>query len=168
MKQLNEAVIKLINQDVIAGKKLIENELYQRLGTILEEKLMNYAPTIFEKKGKDLTGDGKVDSADWKKARDMAIKKKMQKESVDMIAEDNGDEEDDDDVLSEEYENIVDDLQRLVESIEEENGEELTESEIQELAEMLLEEYESDDEEDEDEEDEDFEEDSYEDEDEDE
>jgi hypothetical protein len=167
MKQLNEAVIKLINQDVVSGKKLIENELYQRLGSILEEKLVGYAPTIFEKKGKDLTGDGKVDSADWKEARNQAIKKKMQKESAEMISEEDGDE--DEDILSEEYENMVDDLQRLIESIEEENGEELTEAEIQELAEMLLEEYESEnEEEDEDEEDqdeeEDFEEDSDEDE----
>jgi hypothetical protein len=167
MNQLNEAVIKLINQDVVAGKKLIENELYRRLGSTLEEKLMNYAPTIFEKKGKDLTGDGKVDSDDWKAARNNAIKKKMQKESAEMISEE---DDADDDILSEEYENMVDDLQALIESIEEESGEELTESEIQELATMLLEEYESDNEEeneDEDEEDsdeEDIEEDSDEDE----
>ena len=47
MKPLNEAVIHLINEDVVNAKKLIENELYIRLGTILEEKLKNYAPTIF-------------------------------------------------------------------------------------------------------------------------
>lgn len=38
---------------------------------------------ILEKKGKDLTGDGKVDSADWKQARNNAIKKAKGEKSDD-------------------------------------------------------------------------------------
>lgn len=38
------------------------------------------AQTVAEKKGKDLTGDGKIDSADYLKARDIAIKKAQGKE----------------------------------------------------------------------------------------
>ena len=38
------------------------------------------AKVVAEKKGKDLTGDGKIDSADYLKARDIAIKKAQGKE----------------------------------------------------------------------------------------
>lgn len=144
-QQLNEAVIKLINEDVVNGRKIIENELYQKLGKMLEEKLVEFAPTIFEKKHLSpkqkkiakMGGDPeKIDAEDFK-----ALRKDKMEESV----------EETENVLSEEYEQMVEDLQALVESIEQETGEELSESEIEELAEMLLEEYESDEDMDEDE-----------------
>lgn len=136
MKQLNEAVIHLINEDVVNAKKLIENELYVRLGQILEEQVKNYAPTIFEKEKlakKDYDGDDKIEtgSQEFLGSRDKAIKraKGMTVESV---------EESDDEVLEEDA--FLEELNQLVESIEEDLGEELTESEIEELANILLEE----------------------------
>lgn len=155
MENLNEAVIKLINEDVVGSKKLLEQELYNRLGIMLEEKLKDFAPTIFneaKKAAKDYDGDGKLESGtkEWEGSRDKAIKKSMaMKEN----------EELDEEVLTEDYEELVNELQSLVEEIEKETGEELNESEIEELASILLEELDPNEEETEEEDEEDFEED---------
>ena len=50
----------------------------EKLKEMVKAALMN---PIKEKKGKDLDGDGDIDSQDYLKARDIAIKKQMQKES---------------------------------------------------------------------------------------
>jgi len=158
MKPLNEAVIHLINEDVVNAKKLIENELYIRLGTILEEKLKNYAPTIFTEKmaDKDYDGDKKIETSEQEflGSRDKAIKKSMKAKSMKESIE-----ESDDDLLEEDA--FIEELQALVESIENDIGEELTESEIEELANILMEESGPDEDEEEDFE-EDFEEEDYE------
>jgi hypothetical protein len=158
MKPLNEAVIHLINEDVVNAKKLIENELYIRLGTILEEKLKNYAPTIFTEKmaAKDYDGDKKIETSEQEflGSRDNAIKKSMKAKSMKESIE-----ESEDDLLEEDA--FIEELQALVESIENDIGEELTESEIEELANILLEESDPDEDEEEDFE-EDFEEEDYE------
>ena len=137
MQNLNEAVIKLINEDVIGGKKLIENELYERLGTMLEEKLKDFAPTVFaeaESKPKpdylDLDNDGNK-------------KEPMKKAAKGRGKPMNESDEQDEDLILEEYEMLVNELEQLVEEIEQETGEELTEGEIEELADFLLEELES-------------------------
>ena len=158
MKPLNEAVIHLINEDVVNAKKLIENELYIRLGTILEEKLKNYAPTIFTEKmaAKDYDGDKKIETSEQEflGSRDKAIKKSMKAKSMKESIE-----ESEDDLLEEDA--FIEELQALVESIENDIGEELTESEIEELANILLEESDPDEDEEEDFE-EDFEEEDFE------
>jgi len=158
MKPLNEAVIHLINEDVVNAKKLIENELYVRLGHLLEEKLKNYAPTIFTEKmaAKDYDGDKKIETSEQEflGSRDKAIKKSMKAKSMKESIE-----ESEDDLLEEDA--FIEELQALVESIENDIGEELTESEIEELANILLEESDPDEDEEEDFE-EDFEEEDYE------
>ena len=158
MKPLNEAVIHLINEDVVNAKKLIENELYIRLGTLLEEKLKNYAPTIFTEKmaDKDYDGDKKIETSEQEflGSRNKAIKKSMKAKSMKESIE-----ESDDDLLEEDA--FIEELQALVESIENDIGEELTESEIEELANILMEESGPDEDEEEDFE-EDFEEEDYE------
>jgi hypothetical protein len=158
MKPLNEAVIHLINEDVVNAKKLIENELYIRLGTLLEEKLKNYAPTIFTEKmaDKDYDGDKEIETSEQEflGSRNKAIKKSMKAKSMKESIE-----ESDDDLLEEDA--FIEELQALVESIENDIGEELTESEIEELANILMEESGPDEDEEEDFE-EDFEEEDYE------
>lgn len=147
MEKLNEAVVHLINEDVVNAKKIIENELYVRLGSLLENELKNYAPTIFTEKEKlakkDYDGDGKIEtgSQEFLGSKDKAIKKSMamKAESV---------EDSDDELLEEDA--FIEELQQLVESIEEDIGEELTESEIEELANILLEESGPDEDEEED------------------
>jgi len=54
-----------------------ENEL--KIREAVKSALMN---PVSEKKGKDLTGDGKIDSNDYLAARDMAIKKTMSKKEL--------------------------------------------------------------------------------------
>jgi hypothetical protein len=54
-----------------------------------ERRKMAIAAYLNEKKGKDLTGDGKIDSADYLAARDKAIKKSIQKEDLDLGHQDN-------------------------------------------------------------------------------
>jgi hypothetical protein len=54
-----------------------------------ERRKMAIAAYLNEKKGKDLDGDGKVDSADYLAARDKAIKKSIQKEDLDLGHQDN-------------------------------------------------------------------------------
>jgi len=152
MEKLTEAVINLINEDVVKGKKLIESELYSRLGELLEEKLLDYAPGIFtegKKAKKDYDGDGKIESSteEWKGSRDRAIKKSMN-ESNSSSSE----------FISEDYEILLDEVQKIVEEIESETGDQLSESEIEEIADLVLESYEEDPDEDEEEdEDEDYE-----------
>ena len=144
MQNLNEAVIKLINEDVINGKKLIENELYNRLGVMLEEKLKEYAPGIFSEgkmASKDYDKDGEVESSseEWKGSRDKAIKKAKGEESSESEESEEYMEEstEDQDIISEEFELLASELESLVEEIEAETGEELTEQEIEEIADIL-------------------------------
>lgn len=54
-----------------------------------ERRKMAIAAYLNEKKGKDLDSDGDIDSADYLKARDIAIKKAMQKEDIDLGHQDN-------------------------------------------------------------------------------
>ena len=54
-----------------------------------ERRKMAIAAYLNEKKGKDLDGDGDIDSDDYLKARDIAIKKSMQKEDIDLGHQDN-------------------------------------------------------------------------------
>lgn len=54
-----------------------------------ERRKMAIAAYLNEKKGKDLDGDGDIDSDDYLKARDIAIKKAMQKEDLDLGHQDN-------------------------------------------------------------------------------
>ena len=123
-KQLIES---LANEDLFTAKKLIHEALTEKMGNALEEKLIDFAPTVFnegklspkQKKIAKLAGDeDEIDAPDFAALRK---KKKHVKEDVDEIQ----------DAFEAE-------LKSLVEEIEEETGEELTEEEIINIAEMLL------------------------------
>lgn len=116
--QLVEALVK---EDLFSAKKLINEALFDRMSSQLEEKLINFAPTVFnessklspkQKKIASLAGDpNKIDKEDFKALR---------KEDVDHLEE-----------------QFQEELKSLVEEIEEETGTELTEEEIMELAQDL-------------------------------
>lgn len=128
----------LVSEDLITAKKLINESLLSKLGNSLEEKLVNFAPTVFNEESHDgkkltpnqvriarLAGDKeKIDSEDFKVLRS----KKKKNESVE--SSENLEQ------IAEEFEQ---ELTSLVEEIEEELGEELSEEEIAELANDLLE-----------------------------
>jgi hypothetical protein len=133
----------LISEDLVNAKKFINNALLEKLGNSLEEKLVNFAPTVFnEEKGESekkeakkelspnqmriarMAGDkDKIDAEDFKALRRRGVKK----ESVETDQELES--------IAEEFEQ---ELASLIEEIEQELGEELTEDEIKELADDLL------------------------------
>ena len=151
MAETKDILTALLKEDLIEAKKLINDRLLEKLGNALEEKLVDFAPTVFEEakglKGKqhklDKNKNGKIDSEDFEMLR---------KEDVDI----NESEE-----LTEEdlalVESFQEELASVVESIQQETGKELTESEIEEIANEMLnmiseQEEEEDDEEEEEEE----------------
>jgi len=126
MSNSKEILNALVTEDLYTAKKLINEELVKRMGTVLEEKLVEFGPTIFNEQSKpdflDLDKDGNKNEPMKKAAKEA---KKVRKESVDSKSE----------TIAEEFEA---ELRSLVEEIEEETGEELSEEEIMELAQELL------------------------------
>jgi hypothetical protein len=126
MSNSKEILNALVTEDLYTAKKLINEELVKRMGTVLEEKLVEFGPTIFNEQSKpdflDLDKDGNKNEPMKNAAKEA---KKVRKESVDSKSE----------TIAEEFEA---ELRSLVEEIEEETGEELSEEEIMELAQELL------------------------------
>ena len=143
----NEKIVEaLVTEDLYTAKKLINETLLERMAKALEDKLIDFGPTIFNEATKpdflDLDKDGNKKEP-MKKAAKEAKKGMMESE-------------DSEEIISEQFE---EELKSLVEEIEEETGTQLSEEEIMEIAESLLEvlseEQEEDEDEDEDEEEDD-------------
>ena len=71
MTNLEKAVISILNNNLIEGKKLIESSLYEKMGQHLEQRLMEFAPTVFNEKmdpvgdeDEDVDNDGDSDDSD--------------------------------------------------------------------------------------------------------
>jgi hypothetical protein len=139
------------------AKDVLNERLYTKLGVMLEQRLEDYAPTVFmtqeeleiheaKKKMKkddkkedsedeidyeDEDNDGDIDEDDDKDGSDEYLKKRSE-----AIQQNTNEEIDsDDDLIEEEF---MTELTAIVEEIEAELGEELTEEEIAEIAEELL------------------------------
>lgn len=116
-KQIVEA---LVTEDLFTAKKLINKSLMEKMSVALEEKLIDFAPTVFNesshntKKTKKMEKNGKHeehgDTGDFKK------KHKLKE--------------------SEEY--FQEELRSLIEEIEAETGEPLSEEEVVGIANDLL------------------------------
>jgi hypothetical protein len=143
MSNSREILNALIQEDIVSAKKLINESLFSKLGNALEEKLSEYGPSVFneayklkgknnkveaDKKGKSKKGS-KPDFLDLDKDgnRKESMKKaaKEVKEDIEMS----------DDMLLEEFQN---EIAQIVQEIEEETGEQLTEKEIEQIAEEYL------------------------------
>lgn len=114
-KQIIESLVK---NDLYEAQKLIKEDLVKRMGNALEEKLVEYAPTIFNESKKGSKPDFLDLDKDGDKKEPM---KKAAKEAK-----------------NESFESFENELKSLVEEIEQETGEELTEEEIMELANELF------------------------------
>jgi hypothetical protein len=159
MSNFSDIIPLILDNKMNQAKSLLEQRMYSKLGVVLENKLEEYAPTIFiteeeralyeeeMKKKPDEDGDGVPDWADKYPGKD--DKEEEADDSEDEDEEDDEDkkkskkkskkdDEEDDEDMNEEYELFIEELTQLVEDIEEELGEELTEEEIQELADELL------------------------------
>lgn len=116
-KQIVDA---LVTEDIFTAKKLINKSLMEKMNNALEEKLINYAPTVFnesshlspkQKKIARMGGDPeKIDAEDFKKLRKL-------KESEELFEAE---------------------LKSLVEEIEQEIGQSLSEEEVVSIANDLL------------------------------
>ena len=145
MTNLEQAVHHILNNNLIEGKKIIHSALYEKMGKLLEEKLIQFAPTVFneELKGKqhklDADGDGKLEGSDFAALR----KKKKHKKKMNEEDEKDEDEEEDEEDMNESLteEEMQELLSQLIEEIEEEAGQELTEQEIQQVVEKFLQEF---------------------------
>ena len=135
----------LLSEDLVTAKNLINKSLLEKLSNSLEEKLVDFAPTVFSEEKKltpkqeriaRLAGNKeKIDAEDFK-----TLRSRKKNESVEADKELES--------IAEEFEQ---ELASLIEEIEEELGEELTEEEITELANDLLDSLNESDKEDEDE-----------------
>lgn len=170
MSNSKQIIDALIQEDLYTAKKLINEDLVARMGDALENKLVDFGPTLFGEGAKpdflDLDGDGNKTESMKQAAKG---KKKKIKEDKHEGDEDDDDGDDDDkkkkkkfnffkkkmkktneDVESEE-DRFEAELKSLVEEIEEETGEELSEEEITDIGNMLLDMINEDDSDDEDE-----------------
>lgn len=175
MSNSKQIIDALIQEDLYTAKKLISEDLVARMGNALENKLVDFGPTLFGEGAKpdflDLDGDGnKTESM---KQAANGKKKKMKKTNEDKHEGDEDDDDGDDDdkkkkkkfnffkkkmkKTNEDVESEEDrfeaELKSLVEEIEEETGEELSEEEITDIGNMLLDMINEDDSADEDDED---------------
>lgn len=168
MRDLKEAINHILDEELVKAKELIHTNLYAKMGALLEETLLEYAPTVLDektlspkqKKIAARAGDPtEIDAADLADLRGERVnekycedgdcedeessKKKMKKkdDEEDDEEEDEDEEEDKDDKeMNEAFETFTTYISELVEQIEEETGEELSEEEILQLADIVLDE----------------------------
>ena len=155
MTNLEKAVVGILNNNLVEGKKLIESSLYQKMGEHLEKKLMEFAPSVFNEKmdpvgdeDEDVDNDGDSDESDdyLKNRREKisaAMKEEKEEEEEEEEDEDEEDEEEEEEEEEEMKESLSDQelqemLSELIEQIEKESGYELTEEEIQQVVEAFL------------------------------
>jgi hypothetical protein len=150
MANSKDILSSLIKEDLIQAKNLINEALLEKLGNALEQKLIDFAPTVFaesqashgglkgNQKKLDKNKNGKLDKEDFKMLR---------KEDIEFL-DDSITEEDL--ALAEAFQN---EIALLVQEIQEESGQQLSEEEIEQLANEYLDILSEEKEEDEDEED---------------
>lgn len=153
MTNLEIAVQHILNNNLLEGKKIIHSSLYEKMGKLLEEKLVEFAPTIFneELKGKqhkiDANKNGKIDSEDFPLLR----KKKMNEEEEGEEDEDEEEEDEDEkemkEAKKEEDEEEEDEDEEEEDEDEEDEDEKnesynLSEEEMQEILAQMIEEIE--------------------------
>jgi len=133
MSKSKDILAALLKEDLLEAKKLINESLLEKLGNALEQKLVDFAPTVFEsqasseglkgnQKKLDANKNGKIDGQDFK------LLKKKKKANEDVETEDMN-------ALVEEFES---ELATIVQEIQEETGQELSEEEIMQLADDYL------------------------------
>lgn len=158
MNNFSDLIPLIMENKLSQAKDILNERLYTKLGVMLEQRLEDYAPTVFmtqeeleiheaKKKMKkeddkeedsedeidyeDEDNDGDIDEDGDKDDSDEYLKNRSEK-----IKQNTNEEIDsDDDLIEEEF---MTELTAIVEEIEAELGEELTEEEIAEIAEELL------------------------------
>ena len=157
MNNFSDLIPLIMENKLSQAKDALNERLYTKLGVMLEQRLEDYAPTVFmtqeeleihEAKKKMKKDDKKEDSedeidyededndGDIDEDGDEDDSDKFLKNRSEAIQQNTNEEIDsDDDLIEEEF---MTELTAIVEEIEAELGEELTEEEIAEIAEELL------------------------------
>ena len=150
MSNSNDILKALLKEDLVSAKELINKSLLEKLGNSLEEKLVDFAPSVFNEEKKK--GEKKLSPNQERIAQLAGNKNKNDAEDFKVLRNSKKNEslgqDEEMETIAEEFE---EELASLVEEIEEELGEELTEEEITELANDLLNSLNESDKEDEDE-----------------
>lgn len=152
MQNIKEAINNILDEELVKAKEIIHANLYAKMGALLEQSLLEYAPTVL--------GDNNMEYSDEEDLGDVHeekncedgdcgdedtgySKKKMKSDKEDdkkKKEKKKDDEEDDEDEkeMNEAFETFTSYLSDLIEEIEQETGEELTEEEILKLADMVM------------------------------
>lgn len=149
MSKIKNIITNIQEDNLVDAKNLIKAELLSRVGSMLEEAIENVAPSMISEKSDK---DDKDDKPKMFKKKKDDNQEKMIKDSYEQeeVIDPRSRQEDEDDFdHSDDFEAFVDQIQEIVQEIEDETGEELTEEEIiqlgQEYLNMLSEELDSDD-----------------------
>lgn len=149
MSKIKNIINNIQEDNLVDAKNLIKAELLFRVGSMLEEAIENVAPSMISEKADEKEDNKKkfIPSTKAKTEKEKMIKDSYEQEEV--IDPRSRQEDEDDFDHSDDFEAFVDQIQEIVQEIEDETGEELTEEEIiqlgQEYLNMLSEELDSDD-----------------------
>jgi len=152
MQDLKEAINNILDEELVKAKEIIHANLYAKMGALLEQTLLEYAPTVLEDEPMEYSDEEDLgDVHEEKNCEDGDCgdedtgysKKKMKSDKKDEEdkkekEDDKEDEDEDEKEMNEAFETFTAYLSELVEEIEEETGEELTEEEIIQLADMVM------------------------------
>lgn len=145
MSNIKSIIENIQEEDLVNAKGLIKQELLNRLGNLLESAIEDIAPSMISEEEKEQEPKKKSSSVfvtrrkqnededdnNRKKSKSMRKESFEQEEAINDIDAD----------TSEEFEDFIDQVHQIVQEIEEETGEQLTEDEIivigQEYLELL-------------------------------
>lgn len=132
--ELKNAITLMINEEIVKAKEIIEKDLYARLGQALEEKLMEYAPSVFNEEKEEKEEDEEDEKDDSEDSEDEG-----DEESED---DDEESEDEDEKEMNERFEyELYEAITNLVEEIQEEEGRLLSQEEIEIVAEEFMNQY---------------------------
>lgn len=145
MSNIKNIVENIMTENLVDAKSLIQKELLSRLGTVLEEQIEQIAPSMISEEDDNDSDDSRKKS----KTYYLANKEKSKSKKKTNI-KDNYDPAVDQDEFDSDFEDFVDQIHEIVQEIEQETGEQLSEEEIVQLGNeylaLLSEESDSDDE----------------------
>jgi hypothetical protein len=124
MENLNNAVKYIVENELLKAKEIIHASLYEKMGKILEDKLMEFAPTVFSEKKEEEEEEGDEDTSS--------------DNDDDEEEDEEEDEEDDKEDMKEGFSDFASHLTDVVAYLEKESGTTLSEEQISEVAHMIL------------------------------
>jgi hypothetical protein len=133
MSNIKNIVENIIDNNLVDAKSQLKQELLKRLGSVLEEQIEAIAPSMISEEEKE-----KEEKEEKKEMSSGEYQRRKNKNKNKDINDSYEREENDSDELNEDFEFFVDQIQEIVEEIEAETGEDLTEEEIIDLSKNYL------------------------------